>query len=829
MPITRKYLDWSQPALPMVTDYLLQRYARGNTWDLDRVILVFPGGRAGRRLLEVLVEQADQQRLILLPPHLCTVGTLPEQLYESKRPFASDLVQRLAWVQSLQDIGPDACRPFIPQLPGNDDYVNWMSLGGLLQRQHRELAADALNFAEVARRGREVASFQEFDRWKFLSTVQDRYLAILDQLELWDLQTARLFAIEHRECRTDKDIVLVATTDMNMATRRMLDQVADRVTALVHANESLTDRFDEHGCLVPDAWQDAQIDLETRQMRVVQGPAEQADAVAETIASYQGRYRADQIVIGVLDEQLVPHLLRRLRQSHLAARWVVGKLLRETPPYRLLAAFASFIHRGRFADFASLVRHPDVETWLELRGAAANWLADLDRYYNDHLPPRPGDWLGDVAEHASLQGIFDSVQEVAKTLDGPTRSLADWASAIAQLLLAFYGDRVLVLDDPHQYYTLKSLEVLRAGLIELRSIPASIAPTVTAPQAIEQLLDQLNSTQIPAPHGTNEIELLGWLELPLDSAPALVATAFNEGRVPTSVNSDLFLPNALRQQLDLLDNRRRYARDAYALSVLLSSREDVTFIAGRQTADGDPLIPSRLAFATDPETMARRAKAFFRTEESVEAAPRLYQPRSAVGDHSGFIVRKPPPLPQPITDVSVTAFRSYLACPYRFYLRHVLHLSPMDDVAEELGPDTFGTLIHEVLNQFGADTIRDATDPQKIRRFLHHALNQYVTRHYGSARLPALEVQIEQARARLDAFANWQATWAADGWKIKHVETSGGKSAAVLADWRGHGDDTARTHRSRRRAGRAVGHLRLQDGRYGQDSTGNAFQVRSVG
>ena len=154
-----------------------------------------------------------------------------------------------------------------------------MSLGGLLQRQHRELAADALNFAEVARRGREVASFQEFDRWKFLSTVQDRYLAILDQLELWDLQTARLFAIEHRECRTDKDIVLVATTDMNMATRRMLDQVADRVTALVHADESLTDRFDEHGCLVPDAWQDAQIDLETRQMRVVQGPAEQADAV----------------------------------------------------------------------------------------------------------------------------------------------------------------------------------------------------------------------------------------------------------------------------------------------------------------------------------------------------------------------------------------------------------------------------------------------------------------------------------------------------------------------------------------------------------------------
>ena len=210
-----------------------------------------------------------------------------------------------------------------------------------------------------------------------------------------------------------------------------------------------------------------------------------------------------------------------------------------------------------------------------------------------------------------------------------------------------------MLDDPHQYYTLKSLEVLRSGLIELQSIPASIAPTVTAPQAIEQLLDQLNSTQIPAPHGTNEIELLGWLELPLDSAPALVATAFNEGRVPTSVNSDLFLPNSLRQQLDLLDNRRRYARDAYALSVLLASREDVTFIAGRQTADGDPLIPSRLAFATDPETMARRARAFFRAEESAEPHPRLVQPSKCRRRH--IRVHRAQAAPAPTADHGASA------------------------------------------------------------------------------------------------------------------------------------------------------------------------------
>jgi hypothetical protein len=104
----------------------------------------------------------------------------------------------------------------------------------------------------------------------------------------------------------------------------------------------------------------------------------------------------------------------------------------------------------------------------------------------------------------------------------------------------------------------------------------------------------------------------------------------------------------------------------------------------------------------------------------------------------------------------------------------------MDDAVEELGPDTFGTLIHEVLKEFGSDPIHTATDPAKIRRFLHHALHQYVARHYGSEHLPALAVQVVQAQARLDAFAAWQATRAAEGWKIKYVETSGGRPSAVL-------------------------------------------------
>ena len=722
----------------------------------------------------------QESSLVLLPPRLCTVGTLPELLYESKRPFASDLLQQLVWVQALNDIGPARSGEFMPQLPAADDFSNWMDLGRLLQRQHRELAADALGFAEVARRGKQLAGFQETGRWKFLGQVQDRYLAILDQLGLWDLQTARLFAIRQRECRTDNDIILVGTTDMNVAMRRMLDQVSDRVTALIHAPDSLADHFDEHGCLNPDAWQETAIDLKTEQIRIVEGPAEQADAVVETIASFNGRYRADEIVVGVLDEQLVPQLLRRLQQAHLPSRWVVGKLLRETAPYRLLEALARYVDRRRFADFAALVRHPDVGSWLASKGETGSWLARLDEYYNQHLPPRLGQWLGPEESHAPLRRIVALVHAVIQPLEGDARSLPQWSSQIAQLLSAFYGERVLNIDDPGDHYTLKSLEQLREALLEQQRIPAAIAPPLTAREAIELLLVQVHNVQIPSPRESGQIELLGWLELPLDTAPALIATSFNEGRVPTSVNSDLFLPNALRQQLELLDNRRRYARDAYALSALQASRSELTLIAGRHTADNDPLTPSRLAFATDPETVARRAMAFFRAEESPAQEHRSIHVDEDTTDASALIVRKPPPLAEPITSISVTAFRTYLACPYRFYLSQVLNLGAVDDATEELGADTFGTLLHEVLSRFGHDPICHSTDPQKIRRFLHHALNQIFAEWYGTDHLPAVTVQIAQAHARLAAFADWQARRAAEGWKIIYTETSGGDEPARL-------------------------------------------------
>src|SRR5437879_1078757 len=99
-PVQREFLEWDQPALPEAARRLAARYRQGRTLDLGRAIVVVPGKRAGRRLLELLAFLAEDENLRLTPPDVVTESRLPEMLYTPKQPFATDVVQDLAWAQA---------------------------------------------------------------------------------------------------------------------------------------------------------------------------------------------------------------------------------------------------------------------------------------------------------------------------------------------------------------------------------------------------------------------------------------------------------------------------------------------------------------------------------------------------------------------------------------------------------------------------------------------------------------------------------------------------------------------------------------------------------
>jgi hypothetical protein len=735
-----------------------------------------PGGRASRRLLEILVLAAEDSQRNLIPPEIVTVGRLPELLYEVKRPFACEFTQQLAWNKALDNAGANRLKALAERLPMDGDLLVRLRLAGVLSRLHRELAAENLNFADVATRGADLDAFHEKERWNALAALQDDYLDTLGSLNLWDRQTARRIAIQNRECVLEKELVLAATVDLNAQQRFMLDQVADRVTALIFAPQELESRFDPHGCLVPEAWGGAHIPLEQERILIADDPSDQAARTVEALAGLKGKYTADQVTLGVPDEEVVPYLQQLLGQMGIENRYGAGTAMDRSRPFRLLRATADFLEGKRFESFAALIRHPDVQAWLDKKDIEEDWLSDVDRYHEEHLPFRmDGKWPKGLKDPGPVKDALELLEDLLAGFEGVDRPLGGWNDAIRDLLITLFGSSTLNPEEDRDHVLLSACAKLQEEMARFEQLPKSLQEPVKAGQALRLLLKRVLSERIPPLQGDDSVELLGWLELPLDDAEVLIVTGFNDGAVPSSLNADLFLPNQLRRALGIEDNERRFARDAYALNAMAASRKELVIIAGRRRANNDPLHPSRLLFACGKEEAARRVLEFFAPlEEPVVDAPKR------TGKARGLAIPRPGKRSEPVTSMRVTEFRDYIECPYRYYLRHRLDLEALADDAEELDARGFGTLVHDVLRDFGKSGPAGSKDPDKIRAWLDGALERMAAARFGESVLAAVRVQIEQVRLRLHAFAEKQARWVEEGWRIEAVEIAPEKGAARL-------------------------------------------------
>jgi hypothetical protein len=119
------------------------------------------------------------------------------------------------------------------------------------------------------------------------------------------------------------------------------------------------------------------------------------------------------------------------------------------------------------------------------------------------------------------------------------------------LLQTIYGDLVVEKFATDGRYLLKCLEEVQQSLSDLSELPPSLQPTLRLVDAINLALQPLENVAVAPPQDFSAIEMLGWLELPLDDAPALIVTTVNEGFVPKSPRVDAFLPDNLRRELGL--------------------------------------------------------------------------------------------------------------------------------------------------------------------------------------------------------------------------------------------------------------------------------------
>ena len=782
-------LPWTQPLPRQAAAWLAQGWSGGAPLDLRTLLVVVPTRQSGRRLREALAAHAAVHGQAVWPPRV----VLPEDLLRLGAPaagVATRLESLLAWIDVLRTVDLAEFREVFPVDPPARNFAWAQRLAGQLLHVQATLAEAGLRLADVpARAAAKAGDFPEAARWAQLAELERRGDAVLAARGWRDAQAAKIaFATAPTLPDGIARIVVLATPDPLPLAVQVLAAHARilpvEILVAGPADEDAALLFDEWGRPRTEVWSRRSLtwpDFEER-VHLCPDPAAQAERVVALAGGYG--QPAGALAVGVADPAVLPSLDHGLLRAGFAPFDPEGTPRRCGALHALLTALADFAREPAFDTVAALARCPDVLAWLQAElgdgFSPASFLAALDELHTGHLPPT----LEAARDHAAAPagGAQSGRAPLPHALDllGELRTLlttGTFPANAAAALTRLFASRTFDLAQPAGRGLADDAGAWRDVLAAVARAAAQFAGA-RENEWWELALDLFGESTRFDDKPAGAVELLGWLELLWEDAPHLVVAGCNDGRVPEAVVGDAFLPESLREKLDLKTNAARFARDAYILAALAAARGGggtnklagpregaaagrLDLLVGKVSAAGDPLRPSRLLLLCDDALLPARVRFLFREIES--SHPNLPWRRA-------WTLRPRPP-ERSFESLNVTAFRDYLACPFRFYLKHGLGMEAVDPEKTELDARDFGNLCHAALQTLGEDpALRDCTDEKILREALLDQLEAAVCDRYGRLLTLPLIVQLESARQRLRKAAEVQARERAEGWVIERVE-----------------------------------------------------------
>lgn len=760
--ITKQYLNGSVPVTPGVRDWLLPAPVAAPA-DLSDTLVIVPTRQAGRRLREALALRCEDHGTALIPPVVKEPLFFTDTTQAGPR-TAGPLLTQALWTEILHALDPASFPGLFPVTPPRPDRAWAAHTGEQIQRLRNTLVEGGYLIRDVAERHGE--SLEEGERWNDLARLETVYVQRLETAGLTDRAAQLIHQAEHPVCPPEvKRIVVAAVPDPSLLMTRALTQLAltTPITLLIHAPQTRADHFDEWGRPLPAVWAEKRIDIPDAHTNVRLGstPEDQARITLDVIAEQARHIGPSDLAIGVPDPEVAPYVDTHLHAKGLIAFNPAGKAVRQHRLWHLLEAFQNLLTGTDYRTISALLRHPDVLIALEQEHGVhpANLLTQLDQVQNQHLPQTLAD-LRTLADTRYPDTDLARALPLIERLRDCGRQTTP-AAAIAAMTQTLYACQTI---DPRipEDEAFRSVANRINRLTAEAEDPLFAALDLPLPELLQLILNALTGEAYYEERKEAQIDLEGWLELPWNEARLLIVTGMNDGSVPDSRMSDLFLPDTLRDKLGLRSDADRLARDAYLMTTLIESRPEgrVCFIAGATSAAGDPLRPSRLLFRCEDAVLPARAAQLFREPEPTA----LSHPASV---SFPLDPTRTGPLRTPAT-LGVTALGSYLNCPFRFYLRHLLRMESLTDNKAELDAMDFGSLVHHALQ--GLQDQPACTNENDLANLFVARAEQKLKETFGS-RLPLpVHVQFESVKQRLTAAAKEQARIAREGWQPRHFE-----------------------------------------------------------
>lgn len=226
-----------------------------------------------------------------------------------------------------------------------------------------------------------------------------------------------------------------------------------------------------------------------------------------------------------------------------------------------------------------------------------------------------------------------------------------------------------------------------------------------------------------------------------------------------------FFNQGVRRELGLRtreDGERELRRD---LELLLASVPRVT-VTWQAEKDGEAnLLSPDLALLSTLHYLAWQDD-LYRTPGLARGDPRPEGPTRPEVTRQAAPAAPVALIPQ---RVSVSAYASLVACPYRFFVRHVLALGEMDEVSETMEKSDYGALVHRVLELFHErhpllSDLPPGDDLSALRACVAEVFSGAVEENFLAS---GWRLRWER---RLAAYLDWQRERETQGWRFAQAE-----------------------------------------------------------
>ncbi len=258
-----------------------------------------------------------------------------------------------------------------------------------------------------------------------------------------------------------------------------------------------------------------------------------------------------------------------------------------------------------------------------------------------------------------------------------------------------------------------SLKKIISKLILIVSRYQNIINIHTLKKIGNQIIKQSNINLVGEPlHG---IQIMGMLETRTLDFDNVYILSVNEGVLPKTTDIDSFIPIDIRLQHKLPLPSDKSDIYSYHFYRLLQRSKQVTLVYNSDTDKLGSGEKSRFILQIENELCKLNPKIRLSNEIiTTDISASIHTEKPIEVEKSDEIINI---IKQKfISGYSASLINTYIACPLKFYFSQLLNLNTKTNVGQQIEANTFGTIIHEVLENIYKPTIGQELNPEILKK-----------------------------------------------------------------------------------------------------------------